>query len=171
MSRLQRFVLALVLVPVGFLAGTDVFEMMGNMPAVARMPLATHVASWQALDFFMEPRMPFFATSMFVLFLLAIACFWRERRRAIFPTLIVCFLMELAATIFTVTQQIPVNRAIAALDPAHLGDSAPAEALRQATLRHFHLLSLLCISAFVWLLFVTVMSAGERVQKRASVTG
>lgn len=90
MSRLQRFVLALVLVPVGFLAGTDVFEMMGNMPAVARMPLATHVASWQALDFFMEPRMPFFATSMFVLFLLAIACFWRERRRAIFPTLIVC---------------------------------------------------------------------------------
>ncbi len=34
--------------------------------------------------------------------------------------------------------------------------------MRQATLRHFNLLSLLCISAFLWLLFVTVMSAGER---------
>ena len=48
------------------------------------------------------------------------------------------------------------------VDPAHLGDMARVEALRQATLRHFNLLSLLCISAFVWLLFVTVMFAGER---------
>ena len=47
------------------------------------------------------------------------------------------------------------------VDPAHLGDMARVEALRQATLRHFNLLSLLCISAFVWLLFVMVMSAGR----------
>ena len=61
---------------------------------------------------------------MFLLFLVAIVMFWSERRRPIFLTLIACFVMELAATIFTVTQQIPVNRAIRALDPAHLGDTA-----------------------------------------------
>ena len=126
------------------------------------MPLATHVASWQALDVFMKPRMPVFTGIMFPLFLVAIGIFWAERRRPIFLTLIAYFVMELPATISTVTQQIPVNQAICALDPAHLGDAAGAEALRQATLRHFNLLSLLCLSAFVWLLFVTVMSAGER---------
>jgi len=164
MTKVQRLVLALVLLPVGLLAGTDVFEMMGNMPAIARMPLATHVASWQALDVFMEPRMPVFTGCMFLLFLVAIAIFWKERRRAIFWTLIACFVMELVATVFTVTQQLPVNRAIMALDPAKLGDVAAVEALRQATLSHFNLLSLLCISAFVWLLFVGMMSAGETVQ-------
>ena len=50
MSVLQRLLLALLLLPVGLLAGTDLFEMMGNIPAIAHMPLATHVASWQALD-------------------------------------------------------------------------------------------------------------------------
>lgn len=58
MTKLQRILLALVLLPVGLLAGTDTFEMMGNMPAIASMPLATHVASWQAFDVFMVPRMP-----------------------------------------------------------------------------------------------------------------
>ncbi len=157
MSQIQRLALALVLLPVGFLAGTDVFEMMGNMPAVKRMSLSAHVSSWQALDYFMEPRMPVFVGIMFVLFLFAIYCF-RKQRGVIFWTLIACLGMELAASIFTVTQQIPVNRAIAALDPAHLDDLAAVEQLRAATLRHFNLLSLLCVSAFIWLLFVAVFS-------------
>ncbi len=167
MTPVQRFSLALVLLPVGLLAGTDLFEMMGNMPAIAAMPLATHVASWQALDVFMEPRMPVFTGCMFLFFLLAIGSFWKTPRQPIFWTLIACFVMELAATIFTVTRQIPVNRAIRALDPANIGDPAVAEALRQATLRHFNLMSLLCISAFVWLLFVALMSAGQSTSRQS----
>ncbi len=161
MTRLQRFLLGLVLLPVGLLAGTDTFEMMGNMPANAVAPLPTFVGYWQPLDTFMEPRMPIFTGIMFLLFLIAIAAFWPQRHRAIFFTLVATFLMELAATLFTVLHQIPVNRAIRALDPAHLTDIPAAESLRQATLHHFNLLSVLCISAFIWLLFVAVMSAGE----------
>ncbi len=171
MTQLQRIVLALLLLPVGLLAGVDAFEMMGNMPAAASMPLATFVGYWQPLDVFMEPRMPVFTGTMFLLFLLAIACFWKDRRRTIFPTLVACFVMELAATLFTVLQQIPVNRRIRALDPAHLVDPDGAEQLRQLTLRHFHLMSLLCISAFVWLLFVGVMSAGEQMPERVGFSG
>ena len=161
MSVLQRLLLALLLLPVGLLAGTDLFEMMGNMPAIAHMPLATHVASWQALDVYMEPRMPVFTGCMFLLFLLAIGVFWSRRTTALFWTIVATFVMELAATIFTVTQQIPVNRAIRSLDPASITNVSGAEALRQATLQHFNLLSLLCISAFVWLLFVSIMSVGH----------
>ena len=76
--------------------------------------------------------------------------------------------MELAATLFTVTCQIPVNRAVGALDPGRLAHPAAAEPLRAATLQHFPLLSLSCLPAFLWLLFVVVLSASTpRLQSEA----
>ena len=162
MTKAQRVLIALLLLPVGFLAGTDVFEMMGNMPAAASMPLTNFIGYWQPLDVFMEPRMPIFTGCMFLLFLASIVSFWKSRQRPLLLTLIGCLALELAATIFTVTQQIPVNRAVRALDPRNLSDSASAEALRKATLEHFNLMSFLCISAFIWLVFVVVFSVGNR---------
>jgi hypothetical protein len=90
MTKIQRIILALLLLPVGFLAGTAVFEMMGNMPAATHMPLADFLSYWQPLDVLKEPRMPIFTGCMFLLFLVALASFWKTADRPLFWTLLAC---------------------------------------------------------------------------------
>ena len=48
MSALQRIVLTLVLLFTGLLAGLQVLMLLGVLPAMIRMPLATYAGMWQA---------------------------------------------------------------------------------------------------------------------------
>ncbi len=162
MSTLQRIVLTLVLLFTGLLAGLQVLMLLGVLPAIKRMPLATYVGMWQALDHFMAARMPIFANGALLLYVLAIGCFARFPRRWVFWTLLGCLGLLLADTAFTVTQQLPVNRAVQALDPTHLMDLTRVQQLRDGTIHHFYLRGSLSIAAFVWLAFGIVFSFGGR---------
>jgi len=85
--------------------------LMGVLPAIARMPLATYAGAWQAMDHYMAVRMPALVNITLVLYLIAILSFVRERRRWIFWTLLGCFALIMTDTILTITQQLPINRA------------------------------------------------------------
>lgn len=161
MSTLQRLMITLVLLPTGILAGLQTLMLMGLLPAIARMPLATYAGAWQALDHFMAVRMPILVNATLLLYLIAILSFARSRRRWIFWTLLGCFALLVSDTVFTVTQQLPVNRAVQALDVDHLADMGQVHRLRDATIEHFHLRGWLSISAFVWLLCAVVLSPGS----------
>ena len=163
MSTLQKSMLALVLLFTGLLAGLQVLMLMGVLPAIMRMPLATYAGMWQALDHFMAARMPIFANGTLLLYVIAIVCFARSPRRWIVWTLLGCLGLLLTDTVFTVAQQLPINHAVQALDAAHLTDPARAEQLRDATIHHFYLRGSLSIAAFVWLAFATVFSLDGRV--------
>jgi hypothetical protein len=158
MSTLQRFAISLVLIPTGFLAGLQMLMLIGLLPAITRMPLITYAGAWQALDHFMAVRMPILVNATFLLYLLAIFSFARHRNKWMFWTLLGCFALLVADTVFTVTQQLPVNRAVQALDVAHLPDPEQVRQLRNATIEHFHLRGWLSICAFVWLVFAVVFS-------------
>jgi len=54
--------------------------LMGVLPAIARMPLATYAGAWQAMDHYMAVRMPALVNITLVLYLIAILSFVRERR-------------------------------------------------------------------------------------------
>jgi hypothetical protein len=117
---------------------------------------------WQAMDHFMAVRMRIFANVTLLVYLIAIGCFVRSRWRLVFRTLLGCFALLVADTVFTITQQLPVNRAVQALDLAHLTDLGQIQQLRDATIQHFHLRSWLSISAFVWLACAVVFTlAGQ----------
>ena len=77
-------------------------------------------------------------------------------------TFLGCFALLVTDTVFTVTQQLPVNRAIQALDVAHLADPEQVRHLRDATVEHFHLRGWLSICAFVWLVFAVVFLLDRR---------
>ncbi len=156
MSTLQRFAISLVLIPTGLLAGLQTLMLMGLLPAIARMPLATYAGSWQALDHFMAVRMPILVNVTFLLYLVAIACFSRYKNKWMFWSLLACFTLLVTDTVFTVTQQLPINRAVQALDVAHLGDPGQVRQLRDATIEHFHLRGWLSVCAFIWLVFAAV---------------
>jgi len=53
-------------------------------------------------------------------------------------------------TILTITQQLPINRAVQAIDLSHF-DAERVQQLRDITIQHFHLRGLLSVTAFVWL--------------------
>lgn len=161
MSNFQKLALALVLFGVGLQAGLHFFMSVGGLPAVRREDLPTFVAHWQALDHFMAARMPFVANLTLALYLLAIVAFARQWRTGLFLALVATFAMSAVEVAYTVTQQLPVNQAIQALDPQHLPDLASVEQLRQKTLTHFRIRDLLSISAFVWLAFVAVFSVAK----------
>jgi uncharacterized membrane protein len=162
MSTVQRFAISLVLIPTGLLAGLQTLMLMGLLPAIARMPLDTYAGSWQALDHFMAVRMPILVNATFLLYLIAIVCFARGKSKWMFWTLLGCLALLVTDTIFTVTQQLPVNRAVQALDVAHLADPEQVRHLRDATIEHFHLRGWLSICAFVWLVFGVVFSIDGR---------
>jgi hypothetical protein len=162
MSALQRIVLTLALLFTGLLAGLQVLMLMGVLPAMMRMPLATYAGMWQAMDHFMAARMPIFANGALLLYVLAIGCFARSTQRWIFWALLGCLGLLLADTVFTVTQQLPINRAVQALDAARLTDPARVQQLRDATIHHFYLRGSLSIAAFVWLAFATIFSLDAR---------
>jgi uncharacterized membrane protein len=162
MSTLQRLTIALVLLPTGILAGLQTLMLMGVLPAIARMPLVTYAGAWQAMDHYMAVRMPVLVNITLVLYLVAILSFVRERRRYIFWTLLGCFALILADTILTVTQQLPINRAVQAIDLSHF-DAERVQQLRDTTIHHFHLRGLLSITAFVWLVGAVAFSLdGQR---------
>ena len=162
MSAMQKSTLTLVLLSTGLLAGLQVLMLMGVLPAMTRMPLATYAGMWQAMDHFMAARMPIFANGTLLLYIVAAACFARFPRRRIFWTLLSCLGLLLADTAFTVTQQLPINRAVQALDATHLTDPAQVQQLRDATINHFYLRGSLSIAAFVWLACAVVFSIDGR---------
>ncbi len=161
----------LVLLFTGLLAGLQVLMLMGVLPAMMRMPLATYAGMWQAMDHFMAARMPIFANGTLLLYVIAIGCFARSPRRWIFWTLLGCLCVLLADTVFTVTQQLPINRAVQALDAAHLTDLARVKQLRDASIHHFYLRGSLSIAAFVWLAYATVFSLDGRQVIRTEGSG
>ena len=90
------------------------------------------------------------------------SCFARSRWRVVFWSLLGCFALLVADTVFTVTQQLPINRGVQKLDLAHLTNLGQVQQLRDATVQHFHARGLLSISAFVWLACAVVFSlAGQ----------
>ncbi len=105
--------------------------------------------------------MPIFANGTLLLYLVAMGCFARSPQESIFWTLLGCFALLATDTIFTVVQQLAVNRAVQALDVAHLSDFQGAQQLRDATIRHFHVRGWLAIAAFVWLASVVIFSPAE----------
>lgn len=161
MSNFQKLTLALVLVAAGMQAGLHFFMAVGELPAARREPLPTFLSHWQAVDHFMAARMPIVANLTLLLYLLAIVAFARQWRTGLFVALVATFAMSAFEVVYTVTQQLPVNHAIQALDPQNPPDVASAEQLRQATLVHFQVRDLLSISAFVWLAFVALFSAAK----------
>ena len=114
MSEVQKLVLTMVLVMTGLLAGLQMLMLMGVLPAMMRMPLVTYAGMWQALDHFMAVRMAIFANGTLLLYLIAIGCFVRSPRKSIFWSLLGCFALLATDTLFTVTQQLPINRAVQA---------------------------------------------------------
>jgi hypothetical protein len=138
MSKVQKLVLTMVLVMTGLLAGLQMLMLMGVLPAMMRMPLATYAGMWQSLDHFMAVRMAIFANGTLLLYLIAIGCFVRSPRKNIFWSLLGCFALLATDTLFTVTQQLPINRAVQALDLVHLTDLSRVQQLRDATIQHFH---------------------------------
>jgi len=162
MSAVQRFAISLVLIPTGLLAGLQMLMLMGLLPAIARMPLVTYAGAWQALDHFMAVRMPILVNATFLLYLIATVCFARSRNRPMIWTLLGCLALLVTDTVFTVTQQLPVNRAVQALDVVHLTDPGHVRQLRDVTIEHFHLRGWLSICAFVWLVFAVVFSIDRR---------
>ena len=128
-----------------------------------RMPLATYAGMWQAMGYFMAARMPIFANGALLLYVVAIGCFARYPRSGIFWTLLGCLSMLLADTVFTLTQQLPINRAVQALDATHLTDPTRVQQLRDVTIDHFYRRGSLSIAAFVWLAFAIVfLLAGQQ---------
>ena len=152
MSTVQRFAISLVLLATGLLAGLQTLMLMGLLPAITRMPLETYAGAWQALDHFMAVRMPILVNGTFLLYVIAIVCFARYRSKWMLWTLLGCFALLITDTLFTVTQQLPVNRAVQALDLSH-PDLRQLQQLRDATIEHFHLRVFLSICAFIWLVF------------------
>ena len=67
MSTVQRLAVSLVLLTTGLLAGLQMLMLMGLLPAITRMPLATYAGAWQALDHFMAFRMPIFVNATLLL--------------------------------------------------------------------------------------------------------
>jgi hypothetical protein len=171
MSALQKIVLTLVLLVTGLMAGLQMLMLMGVLPAISRMPLATYAGMWQAMDHFMAVRMRIFANATLLVYLVAIGCFFRSRWRGLLWSLVGCFALLIADTAFTITQQLPINRAVQALDLANLPSAGQLQPLRDATMQHFHARGWISISAFVWLASAVVFSlAGQQTdqQKRPS---
>ena len=110
----------------------------------------------------MAARMPVLANGTLLLYVFAIGCFARSPQKGIFSALLGCLVLLLADTVFTVTQQLPINRAVQALDAAHLTDLARVQQLRDATIHHFDLRGSLSIAAFVWLACAIVFSLDGR---------
>jgi len=162
MSTVQRLSISLVLLLTGLLAGLQTLMLMGLLPAITRMPLATYAGSWQALDYFMAVRMPILGNLTFLLYLVAIVSFARYRSKWIFWTLIGCFVLLVTDTAFTITQQLPINRAVQSLNVANLADLGQVRQLRDATIEHFHLRGGLSLCAFVWLVFAVVFTLDRR---------
>lgn len=162
MSVLQRTILALVLLFTGLSAGLQVLMLMGVLPAVLRMPLATYVGMWQAIDHLMAARMPVFANGGLLLIFIAIGSFARSPRGRIFWALVGCLALVLADIVFTVTQQLPINRAVQALDTGRLTDLTLVQQLRDATIQHFYLRGFLSIAAFILLGCAIVFSLDGR---------
>jgi hypothetical protein len=158
MSTLQKLVLTIVFILTGLLAGLQMLMLMGLLPAMMRMPLATYAGMWQALDHFMAVRMAIFANATLLLYLVAIGCFARPPRRIVFWSLLGCFALLATDTVFTVIQQLPINGAVQALDVAHLSDFARVQQLRDATIQHFHVRGWLAIAAFAWLASAVIFS-------------
>lgn len=84
MSKVQKLVLAIVLLLTSLLVRLQTLMLMGVLPAMVRMPLVTYVGMWQALDHFMAARMPIFANGTLLLYLVAMGCFARSPGRASF---------------------------------------------------------------------------------------
>ena len=162
MSTVQRLAISLVLLSTGLLAGLQTLMLMGLLPAMVRMPLATYAGAWQALDHFMAVRMPILVNATFLLYLIAIVSFARYRSKWMFWTLLGCFALLVTDTVFTVTQQLPVNRAVQLLDVAHFPNPEQVRQLRDATIEHFHLRGWLSICAFVWLVFGAIFALDRR---------
>lgn len=156
MSTVQRFAISLVLIATGLPAGLQTLMLMGVLPAIARMPLATYAGAWQALDHFMAVRMPILVNVTFLLYLVAIVSFARYPRKWILWTLVGCFALLVTDTALTITQQVPINRTVQSLNVANLTDLGQVRQLRDTTIAHFHLRGWLSICAFVWLVFAVV---------------
>ena len=158
MSALQKVVLTLTLLLTGLMAGLQMLMLIGVLPAIGRMPLAPDAGMWQALDHSMAVPMPLFANATLLVYLIAVGCFARPRWRGVLWSLLGCFALLVIDTIFTVTQQLPINRAVQALDLANLNSSDQIEQLRDATIQHFHVRAWLSIAVFVWLACAVVFS-------------
>jgi hypothetical protein len=104
------------------------------------------ITSWQSV-------MPILVNAAFLLYLIAIFSFARYRSKWMFWTLLGCFALLLTDKVFTITQQLLVNRAVQLLDAAHLADPGQVRQLRDAMIEHFHLRGWLSICAFVWPVF------------------
>ena len=158
MARLQRLALALVLIPVGLLAGIHFMMLIGIIPALQHLPLYTYVVTWQTLDHFMRLHMPAFSAVMMVLYLLTLICCANRWRTWFFWALLGCFALNVSEIAFTVTHQLPINRAVQALDPAHLVDIERVQQLREVSVHNFRVREWLAISSFICLTLVVVMS-------------
>ncbi len=158
MTLQQKSTLFLVLLATGLQAGLQFFMSLGELPALRREPLPVFVAHWQAVDRLMAVRMPVVANLMLLCYLLAIVSSFSQRRSVFFVVLVTCFLLSLGEVVLTVTRQLPVNKAIQALDASHLTDGTGVEQLREATLAHFTVRGVLSLTAFAALLVTAVLT-------------
>ena len=100
MSALQKIVLTLTLLLTGLIAGLQMLMLMGVLPAIGRMSLATYAGMWQALDHFMAVRMRIFANATLLVYLMAFGCFVRHRWRGVLWSLLGCFALLMIDTVF-----------------------------------------------------------------------
>jgi hypothetical protein len=155
MSVASRLLLALLLVMTGCLAGILLMTEIGILPAVRSMPLESFARYWASLDAQMALRMPTYARSELLLYVVTIISMWRLRRRPLFWMVCLCLLMSARETIFTVKRQLPINRELQHIvATGSFADDAILSELREEMLHNFAIrmalaggsFSILCLS-------------------------
>ena len=156
MSVASRLLLALLLAMTGCLAGILFMTEIGILPAIRHMPLESFARYWASLDDQMALRMPTYARSELLLYVVTIVSMWKLRRRPLFWTVCLCLLMSAGETIFTVKRQLPINHELQRVVAAgSFADTAVLNELRDEMLHNFAIrmaldggsFAILCLSA------------------------
>ncbi|HEX8659638.1 MAG TPA: anthrone oxygenase family protein [Hymenobacter sp.] len=160
MEKLRVAALALVLLVSGLSAGQMYNEEIGGQPALAVLSNRTYVEYWQALDKLMAVRMPTVGMGSLAVFVFALLVLYRWRKTWPYWLVVAAFLCTVADAVVTVTQQVPVNQQIQALQPDHL--PADVAKYKVATAEHFHIRAGLRIGAFLCVILAALSISQRR---------
>jgi hypothetical protein len=98
----------------------------------------------------MGARMPTYARSELLLYVVAMISMWRLRRKPLFWAVCLCFLMSAGETGFTVTRQLPINHELQHIvATGSSGGSAALIQLREGLLHNFAIRMMLNGGSFV----------------------
>lgn len=164
MTQLQRTMLAILTVLIGCNAGTLFLCAIGIIPAIQRMPPDAYIRFWQAMDFYMNARMPVFGLCMAVAYFVTLIAFRRHWRTWVFAALTCCLVLSFSEMAFTAIGHMPINRAVNAMTAADIQNTGLVVQYRDATVANFRVREWLAISSFVLLSF-TVAFASSRIGK------